>query len=136
MTKVNGDWIYLSVILDLYSRKIVGWSLGKDRTTALRLRSWSAALANRKRSPGLIFHSDKGAEYGAHVYQEKLRSVGIRPSMNRKNTMIDSIQVEEFEGIDHLQAVTKWYLEEYYNCARVHTSLNFMSPDSYERMAA
>lgn len=148
--KVNGEWIYLSVILDLYSRKVIGWSLSKDRTTALTLSSLSMALEKRDLSPGLIFHSDKGSEYGAHVYQEKLRSVGIEPSMNRPNTMIDNIHVESFfrtlktesfrgeifEGIDHLREATKWYLEEYYNCARMHTSLDFMSPTNYERIAA
>lgn len=148
--KVNGEWIYLSVILDLYSRKVIGWSLGHDRTTALTLKSLSMALATRTLTPGLIFHSDKGSEYGAHIYLEKLRSEGIRPSMNRANTMIDNIHVESFfrtfktesfhgerfEGIDHLRGITKWYLEEYYNCARMHTSLNFKSPTNYERMVA
>lgn len=148
--KVNGEWLYLSVIMDLYSRKIIGWSLGKNRTTDLTLESLGMALHGRTFSPGLIFHSDKGAEYGAHVYQKKLRSVGISPSMNRANTMIDNIHIESFfrtfktesfrgevfEGIDHLRAVTKWYLEEYYNCRRMHTSLSFMSPAAYERMAA
>ena len=148
--KVNGEWIYLSVILDLYSRKIIGWSLGRKRTTELTLKSLNMAIESRKFEPGLIFHSDKGAEYGAHVFQNKLRLSGIRPSMNRHKTMTDNIHVESFfrtfktesfrgevfEDIEHLHDVTKWYLEEYYNCVRMHTSLNFKSPVQYERMAA
>ena len=148
--KVNGAWIYLSVILDLYSRKVIGWSLGNNRTTELTLKSLNMAIETRKFEPGLIFHSDKGSEYGAHVYQNKLRSVGIRPSMNRHKTMTDNIHVESFfrtfktesfhgevfEGMAHLYEVTKWYLENYYNCVRMHTSLSFKSPVQYERMAA
>jgi len=148
--KVKGEWIYLSVILDLYSRKIIGWSLGKTRTTELTLKSLDMAINARKFEPGLIFHSDKGAEYGAHIFQNKLRSVGIRPSMNRHKTMTDNIHVESFfrtfktesfhgeifEDIDHLYEVTRWYLEDYYNCVRMHTSLSFKSPQQYERMAA
>jgi len=63
--KVKGRWIYLSVVLDLYSRKVIGWSLGRNRATELTLRSLEMALDTRKVGVGLIFHSDKGAEYGA-----------------------------------------------------------------------
>lgn len=148
--KVNGEWIYLSVILDLYSRKVIGWSLGENRTTELTLRSLEMALNTRNTDSSLIFHSDKGAEYGAHVFQNRLRSAGIKPSMNRPKTMTDNIHVESFfrtfktesfygevfENVAHLCKVTKWYLENYYNCQRMHTSLGFKSPDQYERMVA
>lgn len=148
--KLKGEWIYLSVILDLYSRKVIGWSLGKNRTTELTLKSLEMALSSRKIEPGLIFHSDKGSEYGAHEYQNRLRSVGIRPSMNRPKSMADNIHVEsffrtfktesfhgeEFEDEKDLYDVTKWYLDEYYNRYRMHTSLGFKSPVQYERMAA
>lgn len=148
--KVKGEWFYLSVILDLFSRKVIGWSLDKNRTVNLTLTSLAMALDTRKIAPGLIFHSDRGAEYGAHVYQAKLRSVGIRPSMNRAKAMIDNIHVESFfrtfktesfhgeafEDMEHLRDVTKWYLEEYYNCNRIHTSLGFVSPVNYEKAAA
>ena len=148
--KVNGEWIYLSVILDLYSRKVIGWSLGKNRTTDLTLKSLDMAIKSREFEPGLIFHSDKGSEYGAHIYQNKLRSVGILPSMNRHKTMTDNIHVESFfrtfktesfhgeifESMEHLFDITKWYLEDYYNGERMHTSLCFKSPVQYERMAA
>lgn len=148
--KVNGEWIYLSVILDLYSRKVIGWSLGRNRTTELTLQSLDMAIESRQFESGLIFHSDKGAECGAHVFQSRLRLSGIRPSMNRHKTMTDNIHVESFfrtfktevfhgelfEDAEHLNDVTKRYLEEYYNCVRMHTSLNFKSPVQYERMAA
>lgn len=148
--KVNGTWMYLSVILDLYSRKVIGWSLGHSRTSELTIKSLKMALNKREVLPGLIFHSDKGAEYGAHEYQELLKASGIRQSMNRPRMMTDNIHVESFfrtfktesfrgevfEDMNHLLDVTKWYLEEYYNRHRIHTSIGFKSPEEYERMAA
>ena len=148
--KLKGEWVYLSVILDLYSRKIIGWSLGKHRTTELTLELLEMALKEREVLPGLVFHSDKGSEYGAHAFQNRLRSAGIKPSMNRPKMMTDNIHVESFfrtyktevfkgEYFDderQLRDVTQWYLEEYYNDKRMHTSLGFKSPNQYERMAA
>lgn len=148
--KINGVWLYLSVVLNLYSRKVVGWSLGKNRTKELTLKSLEMAINTRDINLGMIFHSDKGSEFGAHDFQNKLRSVGIRPSMNRPKTMTDNIHVESFfrtfktesfhgvvfEDEEHLFGMTKWYLDEYYNTHRMHTSLGFKSPDQYERMAA
>lgn len=148
--KLKGEWIYLSVVLDLYSRKVIGWSLGRNRTTELTLKSMEMALDARKVNSGLMFHSDKGSEYGAHEFQNRLRSAGIKPSMNRPQKMTDNIHVESFfrtfktesfhgevfEDDAHLYNVTKWYLEDYYNCRRMHTSLGFKSPVHYERMHA
>lgn len=148
--KLNGKWVYLSVIMDVYSRKIIGWSLGPNRTSELTKQSLRMALKSRQLKDGLIFHSDKGSEYGAHDFQSLLRRAGIRPSMNRPKTMTDNIHIESFfrtfktesfhgevfEDQDHLFEVTKWYLEEYYNRKRMHTSLGFKSPSEYEKMAA
>lgn len=148
--KFKGDWLYLSVVLDLYSRRVIGWSLGENRTSDLTIKSLNMALASREIKPGLIFHSDKGAEYGAHDYQNKLKEFRIRPSMNRPKMMTDNIHVESFfrtfktesfhgelfEDKEHLYQVTKWYLDEYYNCHRMHTSIGFKTPVEYEKMAA
>ena len=148
--KLNEKWVYLSVIMDLYSRKIIGWSLGPNRTSELTKQSLRMALKARQLKGELIFHSDKGSEYGAHDFQSLLRGAGIRPSMNRPKTMTDNIHIESFfrtfktesfhgevfEGQDHLFEITKWYLEEYYNQKRMHTSLGFKSPNEYEKMAA
>lgn len=124
--KLNEKWVYLSVIMDLYSRKIIGWSLGPNRTSELTKQSLRMALKARQLKGDLIFHSDKGSEYGAHDFQSLLRGAGIRPSMNRPKTMTDNIHIESFfrtfktesfhgevfEGQDHLFEITKWYLEE------------------------
>jgi len=148
--KINHQWLYLSVVLDLYSRKVIGWAIDKKRTTDLTLASLNMALDQRKVEPGLIFHSDKGAEYAAHIFQNRLRSAGIRPSMNRSKTLVDNIHVESFfrtyktelfysmtfEDEEQLKKMTGWYLESYYNEQRMHTSILFKSPNQYERMVA
>ena len=146
----KGHWLYLSVVLDLYSRKVIGWSLDSQRTTTLTLASLEMALSQREKKSGLIFHSDKGAEYASHIFQARLRSAGIKPSMNRPKSMIDNIHVESFfrtfktESYHgeyfHDQAEfaerTRWYLDEYYNHHRIHSSLGFKTPHCYETMAA
>jgi transposase InsO family protein len=148
--KVNGQWQYLAVIIDLYSRKIIGWALSNTRTVALTLAALNKAARVRKRAAGLIFHSDRGSEYGAHAYQKRLRKLGITPSMNRAGYMNDNIYVEtffqtlktesskglEFESVHELRMTLAWYMESYYNKQRLHGSLGFCNPNEYERMAA
>jgi putative transposase len=101
----------------------------KNRTIDLTLKLLSMAIKFRLFEPGLIFYSNKGSDHDAYIYQNKLRSVGILPSMNRDKTMTDNIHVEPFfrtlkiksfhgkvfEGMEYLFEVTKWYLEDYYN---------------------
>lgn len=94
--KVNGEWSYLAVIIDLYSRGIVGWELSKYRTADVTVSALRKALMHRDVRPGMIFHSDRGAEYGAHLFQNELKRAGIRPSMNRPKHMTDNAQVESF----------------------------------------
>lgn len=148
--KVNGQWQFLAVVIDLYSRKVIGWELSSTRTVALTLSALNKAIRARRRSDGLIFHSDRGSEYGAHAYQKRLDSLGITPSMNRPGYMNDNVYVEtffqtlktesfkgiEFESVHELRMTLAWYMESYYNKDRIHTSLDFCNPNEYERMAA
>jgi len=145
----KGEWMYLSVVLDLYSRKVIGWSLDSQRTTSLTLASLTMALLTREKKDGLIFQNDKGAEYASHIFQSALREAGIRPSMNRPKSMIDNIHVESFfrtfktesyhgeyfHDRSELAELTRWYLNEYYNHQRLHSSLGFKTPHCYETMA-
>ncbi|MCU7846375.1 MAG: IS3 family transposase [Candidatus Thiodiazotropha sp. (ex Monitilora ramsayi)] len=147
--KVNGTWQYLAVILDLYSRKVVGWELSGSRTVALTLSALNKAVTSRRIGEELIFHSDRGSEYGANIYQSQLSKLGIKPSMNRPGCMNDNVYVEsffqtmktecfkrvEFESVQELRMTLCWYMDEYYNCNRLHGSLGFKVPDEYERMA-
>lgn len=148
--KVNDQWLYLAVIIDLYSRSIVGWELSKYRTSEVTVSALRKALLNRDVRPGMIFHSDRGAEYGAHLFQDELKRAGIKPSMNRPKHMTDNAHVESFfktmktesfkglsfESIDQLRKTLSNYIDNYYNTKRHHSSLGYTSPHGYERMAA
>src|SRR5690606_31443449 len=80
--RVAREWRYLATVMDVYSKKIVGWSLGQNKTAELTLRALKQALRTREPKPGMIFHSDRGSEYGAHILQNELERHGIRCSMN------------------------------------------------------
>jgi len=148
--KLNGEWRYLAVVLDLYSRKLVGWALSKTRTSNLTLRALNQAAKARTLTSGMIFHSDRGSEYGAHVYQQRLKQLGIEPSMNRPGYMNDNVYVESFfqslktecyKGIrfksdSELMRTMSWYLDDYYNKVRRHGALGFKAPDIYETIMA
>lgn len=148
--KVNGQWSYLAVIIDLYSRSVVGWELSQTRTADLTVSALKKALLHRDVKPGLIFHSDRGAEYGAYQFQDELRRAGIRPSMNRPKHMTDNAHVESFfktmktesfrglifRSVTQLRMTLAWYIDSYYNTKRLHSSLGFNAPNEYESLAA
>ncbi|MDX1505570.1 MAG: IS3 family transposase [Spongiibacter sp.] len=145
--KVNGQRLYLAVIIDLYSRRIVGWSLDRYRTVELTIKALENALAHRDVGPGLVFHSDRGSEYGAYSYQKLLKSVGITPSMNRPRYMTDNAHVEsffrtmktesfkclEFGSMNELRVTLSWYIDIYYNTRRRHSGLGYSIPSEYEQ---
>ena len=139
-------WLYVAVILDLHSRKAVGWSLGPENDTALLLRALRMALIRRRPGPGLLFHSDRGSTYAAHDFQAALRRLGFRPSMSRKGDCWDNAVAESFfasmkrEWLDEdgyetrrraMQEVFA-YIEMFYNRARRHSHLGYVSPDAFE----
>ncbi|WP_413662301.1 IS3 family transposase [Microbulbifer sp. CNSA002] len=148
--KINGQWQYLAVIIDLYSRKVLGWELSDTRTVELTLSALNKAVRRRNIESNLIFHSDRGSEYGAYAYQNRLKELDIEPSMNRPGFMNDNVYVESFfqtlktesfkgfnfKSVEELRTNLAWYLDRYYNFKRRHGSLGFKSPDEYERMAA
>jgi transposase InsO family protein len=146
--KVNGQWRFLAVILDLHSRKVLGWSLSNKRNTQLTLTALEQASRRCKVSTVHLFHSDRGSEYGAYEYQPRLKSLGIKPSMNRPGSMNDNVYVETFfqtlktecikgfsiESDSELKEQLSWYLDRYYNQQRIHSALDFKTPDEYEKL--
>ncbi|WP_445359462.1 IS3 family transposase [Microbulbifer sp. ANSA005] len=144
--KINGQWQYLAVIIDLYSRKVLGWELSDTRTVELTLSALNKAVRRRNIESDPIFHSDRGSEYGAHAYQNRLKELGIEPSMNRPGFMNDNVYVESFfqtlktesfkgfnfESVEELRTNLSWYLDKHYNFKRRHGSLGFKSPDEYK----
>lgn len=143
--KVNGEWRYLAVILDKFSRRVVGWSLSKRRNVDLSLAAFKQAAKKRLVQPGLYFHSDRGAEYVATRYRDWLKDNGVIQSMNRKGVMNDNAEMESFfhqfkaERIHKNEYVTEKELRAvimeyvgFYNRKRIHSSLDYMTPDEYE----
>jgi len=148
--KVAGQWRYLAVVMDVYSRRILGWSLGEHKNAELTRSALRQAISHREIKPGLIFHTDRGSEYGAYLIQDELRQAGILSSMNRPKYVTDNAHMESFfqsmkteciRGVifkneSELRMTLSWYLDEYYNKQRIHTSIDYTSPNKYERMAA
>ncbi len=144
------SWRYLAVVLDLYSRRIIGWSLAKHRTAALTRSALMMALRSRKPEAGAIFHTDRGSEYRCQELQAILKKQQISPSLNRPRHCTDNAEVESFfhtlkgELIHGTSFATDQdlrhklgsYINQYYNRQRMHSSLGYRSPVQYEALAA
>jgi transposase InsO family protein len=144
--KVGAVYRYLAVVLDRCSRTVVGWSFGRRKDVALTLRALNHAVANRRPPPGLIFHTDRGIEYAANAFRDRLAELNIIQSMNRPGKLTDNAFIESFfhsmksEAIhgstfaeDHemLNALRSYI--PFYNRSRIHSSLDYVSPATYER---
>lgn len=143
-------WLYLAVILDLYSRRVVGWAMSERRDVPLALQALSMALSNRRPAPGVIHHSDQGIQYTSADYQAQLKKTGIVPSMSRKGDCYDNAVVESFfsnlknewtfhrtfKNRDEARSALFDYIELFYNRKRSHASLNYQSPMMYEQQSA
>lgn len=139
-------WLYVAAIIDVYSRKVVGWAMADHMRVELPLAALSMAVARRRPPPGLIHHSDRGSQYTAGVYQQALADVGIRASMGRVGTCWDNALAESFWAVlkNELIYTRAWptrraartaifdYIETFYNATRRHSALNFVSPDHSE----
>ena len=142
-------WLYLAVILDLYSRAVVGWSMSACCDEALATSALHMATCRRRPQAGLLHHSDRGCQYTSHRYRQRLEQAGMIVSMSRKGNCWDNAAMESFFGSlkeecvgnaiysSHEQARQSLfeYLEVYYNRQRRHSSLGYVSPLTYEQMA-
>ncbi len=143
--KVAGQWRYLAVVMDRHSRRIVGWSLSARRDAALTSEALQHAARNRQPEPGLVFHSDRGIEYAAFEYRERLARLGILQSMNRPGKMNDnahmesffhSMKAEELYGKtfyddEQLRQALRSYIA-FYNQQRLHSALRYLPPAVFE----
>ena len=140
-------WIYLAVVIDLYSRRVVGWSMDRRMKKALVIRALMMAINLRKPLPGLIHHSDRGSQYASHAYQALLKQHGMICSMSRKGNCWDNAPVERFFSSlkrewtsDRLYrtrqeaiADVREYVAVYYNSKRLHSTLGYKTPMNYEK---
>lgn len=146
--KVNDKPCFMATVMDVYSRRVVGWALGRDRTVNLTARAMHRAIRGRQPAPALIFHSDRGIEYGAYRYRDLLARQGIRPSMNRPRCCQDNAHVESFfhtlkaewfrgrtfATLAELEAALRGYIR-FYNHHRLHSAIDYCTPAEYERLA-
>jgi transposase InsO family protein len=143
-------WLYLAVLLDLYSRAVIGWAMGPRLTGALTEQALRMALTTRQPTAGLLHHSDRGSQYAARSYQQLLTMHGITASMSRKGNCWDNACVESFFGTlkrelvyqrqyatrsDATQDIFE-YIEVFYNRNRRHSMLGYQSPAEYEAQCA
>lgn len=143
-------WLYLAAVLDLHTRKIVGWSMRETLHTEIALEALTMAIKRQPPSPGLIHHSDRGIQYAAEAYRRVLAGFGITPSMSRKGDCLDNAPMESFfhtlktERVHHRIYATRadarrdlfQYIEGFYNSRRLHSALGYLSPAHAERLAA
>jgi putative transposase len=140
-------WLYLAVILDLYSRRVIGWSMSAHRDEELVERALSMALMQRHPKAGLLHHTDRGSQYTSQAYQALLTDADIVCSMSRKGNCWDNAPTESFFGTlkrecthrqnyqTHVQARQSIfdYIETFYNRKRRHSALGYLSPLAYEQ---
>jgi transposase InsO family protein len=144
--KVGTHWHYLAVVLDLYSRRVIGWAFGKNKSTSLTLKALQLAINKRRPTNPVLFHTDRGAEYRAHVVQQFLIKHNIKASMNRPGCCTDNAEVEsffhslkadiirgnKFDCTNKLLTKLKGYLNYFYNRQRLHSSLGYKTPVEFE----
>jgi len=146
--KVGAVYRYLAVVMDKYSRRVVGWSYGPRKDVELTLRALNNAVHSRRPKRGLVFHTDRGTEYAATAFKQRLEELGFVQSMNRPGKMTDNAFIESFfhsmkSEIYHglrftndleIRAALKSYVP-FYNYDRLHSSLLYVSPATFERQA-
>jgi len=143
-------WVYLAVILDLHSRRVIGWAISNRMKKDLAIRALNMAIALRRPPKGCIHHTDRGSQYCSHDYQKILRNQGLKASMSGKGNCYDNAAVESF--FKSLKAEMVWrrnwqtrrevevaifeYINGFYNPRRRHSALGWKSPVAFERKAA
>ena len=146
--RLAGGFVYLAVVLDAFSRKVVGWALDNHLAASLALAALDMALADRKPGPGeLVHHSDRGVQYACADYARRLEAAGVLPSMSRGGCPYDNAKAESFmktlktEEVDgsayrdlaDARSCIGDFIEQVYNTTRLHSALDYLSPEEFEQ---
>jgi putative transposase len=148
--RLRQEFVYLAVVLDAFSRKVVGWALDRTLTARLPLLALERAIALRQPAPGLVHHSDRGVQYASEQYTQMLEIQGILPSMSRpanpydnafcesfiKTLKREQIYANKYQYIDELDAHLEEFIEQYYNRLRLHSALGYKTPEEFEAACA
>lgn len=144
--KMSKKFIYLAVVLDLYNREVVGWSMGDTLEEKLVSDALKNAMIRTPKDVRIIFHSDRGSQYASHAYRELLLNKGILPSMSRRGNCYDNAYVESWfaslkkewiyrhdvQTADQMRGLVFEYIETWYNTRRQHSALEYLSPREYK----
>jgi putative transposase len=147
--RLQREFLFLAVILDAFSRKVVGWELGRSLVASLPLAALNKAIRQRKPPPGVVHHSDRGVQYASGVYIAALREHGMVPSMSRPANPYDNASCESFmktlkreeiragkyHDLEHLRENIEAFIEGYYNRVRLHSALGYQPPEEFEQAA-
>ena len=147
--RTRGGWLYLAAVLDLHSRKIVGWAMAPEMPASLVCAALQMAIVQRNPAPGLIVHSDRGTQYASGAHQAVLRDHALVGSMSRKGNCWDNAVMERFflnlkmervwqkDYANHAEATTDIadYIVNFYNSTRLHSTLGNMSPIAFEHQS-
>ena len=148
--RTRSGWLYLAAVLDLHSRKIVGWAMAPEMPATLVCTALQMAIVQRNPAAGLLVHSDRGTQYASAQHQGLLKKYGLVGSMSRKGNCWDNAVIERFflnlkmervwqkDYANHSEAMTDVadYIVGFYNCTRLHSKLGNLSPNAFERKSA
>jgi transposase InsO family protein len=148
--RLRAEFVYLAVLLDAFSRRVIGWALGRTLEAGLALSALAMALRQRRPAPGLVHHSDRGVQYASRDYTDLLKQHKIRISMSRKGNPYDNAACEsfmktlkyeevyrqEYRDLDEARASMERFLEKVYNQQRLHSALGYRPPAEFERVQA
>ena len=145
--RLRETFLYLAMVMDAYSRRVVGWELGEDLRAELALAALNRALADRSVEPGIVHHSDRGVQYCSTAYVEQLQRYGFAISMSRCGNPYDNARAESFlktlkseevylrryRDLEDARASIHHFIEDVYNRKRLHSSLGYLAPIAFEQ---
>jgi putative transposase len=144
--RLQSEFVFLAVVLDAFSRRSVGWALGRNLLTSLPLSALEKAIHGRQPQPGLVHHSDRGAQYASNAYVQRLESIGAVLSMSRpgrpwengqcesflKTLKLEEIDARPYRTMEELEEHLAEFIEQIYNKVRLHSALGYLSPEEFE----